>query len=51
MGKFSWIIQVGQCSHKGPHKREDHVMMETETGVMHFEDGEKGHKSRNRDSL
>lgn len=61
MGSFLWIIQVDQCKHKGPFKKEEggselkreDVNMEAEireeTGcyAVGFEDGERGHEVSN----
>lgn len=33
MGRLSWVIQVGQCHHKGPYNREPEGDWTTERGV------------------
>lgn len=51
---FWWV----QCGHKGLYKREPRgsksekdVMTGAKVGVVHFEDGERGHKARYTGSL
>ena len=51
MGRLSWIIQVGPNVIIQVLTREGHVMMETEIEMMHFEDGERGHKLWDTSSL